>query len=274
MGFNIRRRILTAAVAVAVVGGAVPLISQSISYADEPAVPLTMPSGKEIIEKFIEATGGREAYGKVKTRESKGVFDVPSQTMRGTFVLSQAAPNKGYMSIDLPGIGKIEKGSDGETYWEKNPMVGVRILDGAEKEELERQFTFDADLNWEKFYSSAVTTGIESIAARPAYKVKMTGVSGGDSTFYYDKESGLLVKMETTVQMQGNAIPVVSTIGGYQDFGGLKTPTVTSQEIAGVQQKITIESVEHNKEIPARTFELPGDVKALRDKITLPKPGK
>lgn len=275
MGLKIRRGVFVA-VAAAVIGGAVPSISPSISFADEPAAaPLTMPSGKEVIEKFIEATGGREAYGKVKSRESKGWFDVPAQTLRGSFVLTQAAPNKGYMAIDLPGIGKIEKGSDGTTYWEKNPMVGVRILDGAEKDELEKQFAFDADLNWEKYYSSAVNLGLENVASRPAYKVKMTNSSNGaESTFYYDKDTGLLAKMETAVQMDGNSIPVVSMIGGYQDFGGLKTPTITSQQIAGMEQKITIESVEHNKEIPAKTFELPPDVKELRDKITLPKPGK
>jgi hypothetical protein len=273
MRLEFSRKFLATAVAAAGLGGMALPTAPSISFADEPAVPLSMPSGKEVIEKFIQATGGRDAYLNVKTRKSKGFFDIPAQAMRGEFVLLQLAPNKGYMSIDLPGLGKIEKGSDGETHWEKNPMVGVRILDGAEKEDLQRQFMFDGDLNWEKFYSSAVTLGIEKVSDRPAYKVKMTSATNGsESTFYYDVESGLLSKMESIVQVQGSAVPVVSYIGGYQDFGGLKTPTITSQEIQGMQQKITIEIVEQNKEIDPMNFELPPDVMALRDKVTMPKP--
>lgn len=258
----------------------VGLLGGAAAYAESPgatAAPTTpaadLPAGKDLIEKYIEASGGREAYKGITSRTSKGTFEVAAMGLKGTFEMVQAAPNKGLMTIDLPGLGKIARGSDGETLWENSAMTGARILEGVEREEGLRQFMLDADVNWEKFFKSAETVAVEDVGGKPAYKVKLVSATNGDvSHFFYDKETGLLRQMEMRVQTQMGPIDVKATVEGYKEFDGIKIPTVTTQEMAGAQQTITITSIEHNKPVDVQVFALPADIVALKNKAPAPKP--
>ena len=84
-------------------------------------------------------------------------------------------------------------------------------------------------------------------------------------TLYFEKESGLLVKQE--VSQQGGSVETM--IGDYKEVDGIKIAHRTAQKtkIEGVQFAVeivtTIDSVEHNVDIPASRFALPDDIKAL-----------
>ena len=86
-------------------------------------------------------------------------------------------------------------------------------------------------------------------------------------TRYYDKDSGLLVKVEQVVPSPMGQIPAVSMPADYRDVGGVKIPHKVEETIAG-QVKIlaTLDKVEHNADVPAEKFQLPPEVKALVDK--------
>ena len=55
---------------------------------------------------------------------------------------------------------------------------------------------------------------------------------------------------------------VTSTASDYKKFGDLLMATKTIQKVAGIQQVMTIDSVEYNK-VPDSEFELPTAIKAL-----------
>lgn len=233
--------------------------------ADDAAKP-SLPAGSELVEKYITATGGREAYKKLTSRTSKGTYDIPAQAMKASITLSQQSPDKGLLQMEFPGLGEIKQGCDGETVWANDPMQGVRILTGGEREALIRQFRFDSDVEWQKYYKSAETLGVEDVNGKPAYKVKLTPATaeGSETISYYDKESGLMVRMDTTMQSQMGNLAVVSNIGDYKEVDGIKIPMSTTQEVAGTKISLTLESVEHNKPIDAALLELPEEVKKLK----------
>ena len=234
------------------------------------------PTGEQVLDKYIEVTGGKAAYEKVKSRVITGKMSIPAQGIGGDIQMYQKAPNLSYMTITIPQLGKIERGFNGEVGWEKNPMTGTRMLSGEEKDQMVREATMNQELNWRNQYSKAENTGKEEINGKPAYKVVMTNKNGNEETRFYDVESGLLVQSQMTVKNAQGEFPVVATPSDWREIDGVKMPFKSTQELKsmGLEQVIAMDKVETNVDIPADKFELPEDVKNLTKKDPTTQPGK
>ena len=227
------------------------------------------PTGEQIIDKYIEATGGKAAYEKITSRVITGKMSVPAQGISGDVVVHQKAPNLSHTTISIPQLGgKIERGFNGEVGWEKNPMTGSRIFEGEEKQQMLREAALNTELNWRDIYKSAELVGKEDIKGKPAYKVKMTTKSGNEETRFYDVESGLLVQTQMTIKNVQGEFPVVVTPSDWRDVNGVKMPFKSSTELKslGMEQLITMDKVETNVDVPESTFALPEDIKELAKK--------
>jgi hypothetical protein len=66
----------------------------------------------------------------------------------------------------------------------------------------------------------------DKVADKPASVLKVTGPDGKDFTLYFDRESGLPVKLTATVAgFQGQQFTQETTYGDYKDFDGIKRAT-------------------------------------------------
>lgn len=225
-----------------------------------------LPKAEALIERYIEVTGGKAAYEKLKSRIAKGSLEMAAQGVKGTLTIYQAAPNKMYTQTEITGIGGSEEGCDGEIAWEKSTMMGPRLKTGDEKALALRGAVFNAELHWRKFYKKAETVGIEDVNGKPAYKVEMTPNEGKTEIQFYDKESGLVVKSMSVLPTQMGDIPVESYMSDYREVDGVKMSHKLTQKLAMQEVVVTMEKIEHNKDIPASRFELPPEIKALFEK--------
>lgn len=234
-----------------------------------------LPAAEQLLENYITVTGGRAAYEKLNNRVSTGSLEMPAAGIKASMKIVQAAPNKARVSMDIPGVGKVEQGCDGETVWENNVITGVRILEGAERETMLRQLKFNAELDWKSLYESAETVGIEDINGSPSYKVKL--VTANDKSVmhnYYDKDTGLLTRIDMISKTQMGDLPVNIMISEYKEFDGIKMPMLAVQKLGAMEQSIRTESVEHNVDLPEDAFALPPEIKELKEKAMTPQPGQ
>lgn len=229
------------------------------------AKPADLPSGKDVYEKYIAATGGREAYQKVKSRVTTMTMAVPAQNMKGDMVVKQVE-GKLLAVITLAGLGEIKRGFDGTTAWESSPMTGTRIVTGPERAQLLLGTRLDGETRYEELYKSVECTGVEDVDGKAAYKVIATPKEGTPMVQFFDKESGLLVKSTMTQKSQMGELAVDNFITDYKPVDGVKVAHKTTTKVMGMEQILTIEKVENNTEIPASVFELPDDVKKLVEK--------
>jgi hypothetical protein len=83
----------------------------------------------------------------------------------------------------------------------------------------------------------------EKVGDRPAAVVKVTAPDRKDFKLYFDKESGLPVKMTATVAgFQGNEFDQETTYAAYKDFGGIKKATKIESKRNGqkyIEQEVT-----------------------------------
>lgn len=254
---NLNNRLRVALVAVVALAGAT-----LTARADAPA---GLPAGKEVLEKAIEKSGGRAAYEAVKNRVSTIKMSIPAAGVNGTMTMRQTADGNALMEAELPQVGTIKTGLSDGVLWEMNPMTGVRIIDGTEKQQQVRAFTLNSELNPEKFYKSIETTGKEKVGDREAFVVKLTSEAGDVETRYYDAENFRLLKVEGTVKSPMGEIQTVSEMSDWKTFDKIEMPTKITQTVQGMQIITTMEKVEHNVTIDPAVFELPEDVKKMKE---------
>lgn len=234
-----------------------------------------MPSAKELHEKYIESLGGKAAMEKATTRILKGKVEVPSANLNGKMTMISAAPNKAKITQELPGIGKVERGTDGTKAWEITPM-GPRIIDGDELADFLRSSDVAAELNLEKYYTIK-TVGKEALKGGDAYDVEMTSTRDKSIVHqFYDAKSGMLVKRTETVKSEMGEIATETTFEDYTVYGPLKAPKISRQKVMGTEIIMTVEGIEFPDSLPADTFEPPAQIKELLDKAKAPsaKPGE
>jgi hypothetical protein len=238
--------------------GAAMVLSLSLARAAD-----DLPKADTILDKYIEATGGKAAYQKHHTEISKGSLSMAAMSLKGDVMSYRAEPDKSLTEIDLGGMGKSREGSDGTTFWSLSSMMGPHVKEGPEKAQAALSAKFNAELNWRDVFKNAKTVGTDTVDGKPCYKIELTPAEGSPIDQCYDKDSGLMVKMTMTAQTPMGEQTVDSFTGDYRKEGDVLMPHMIKQVLAGTEIVITIDSVTFNTEIPADKFALPDEVKAL-----------
>jgi hypothetical protein len=222
-----------------------------------------LPSGESLIQRCIEKEGGAKAIERAQTAIMTGTVEITGHNISGPLEIYQQG-DKAYTEIELPGIGKVEEGFDGEVAWESNVLQGPRVKDGEELEAAKRASRMSVLGNWKDYYKSAITTGSEDVGGKQAWKVDMTPTEGsGVENFFFDKSSGLLVRMTQTLPTALGDIPVEMTMSDYRPIDGIQTPFLMTQSAMGQNMELHIDKVTYNATIPVEKFDLPAEVKAL-----------
>jgi hypothetical protein len=227
-----------------------------------------LPSGREVVDRFVEATGGKEKYEAIKTMTAKGKFEIRGFS-GGTIELLFAAPDKARLNVTVDGFGKVEKGYLGQVAWEESAATGARLMEGEEASRFLEGLNLKATYAPESIYESIENAGIEAVEDERCYKVAMKRKGSEDVDYtFYSIESGLAVKTITHEPLPTGKVTVSTTLSEYEEVDGIKSPTKMVQELAdlGMTQEIEIESVKYNEPIEDSAFELPKAAKELADK--------
>jgi outer membrane lipoprotein-sorting protein len=225
-----------------------------------------LPKAETILDKYIEATGGKAAYEKHHSEITKGTMEMAAMGIKGTVTSYRLEPDKTYSEVDLPAIGKMRDGSDGKVFWSLSAMVGPHVKEGPEKTQAILMDRMNSELNWRDLYKEVKTTGVETVDGKECYKVVLTPNEGGPITQYYDKQSNLMVKMTMTAQSPMGEQAMDMFASDYRKEGDILMPHKMKQSVAGQEIVFTIDSVTFNADIAKDRFDLPDEIKALVNK--------
>lgn len=223
-----------------------------------------LPTGREVIEAWIQAGGGRKELLKIENSVTRGTLDIKTLGLEGTFTIYMARPNKIRARFDIEGFGVIERGFDGNVYWDRRTSTGPRILKGTERRINVALAYFDA-VYYDQIFKEIRCEGTEEVQGQPCYKIALVPEGCDPITVYYAQETGLPLKEELVVQRLYRRDRVVNTIKGYKKINGLHIPHLNIEHVAGTVTHRQTESIEFNATLPEGIFTLPEDVRALLD---------
>jgi outer membrane lipoprotein-sorting protein len=220
-----------------------------------PAPAGDLPAAEELFAKHAAAVGG-DALGKVKNMAAEFTFSMPTMGLETNGKAYLEVPDKTYSMIDLMAMGSanFESGVSGDTAWQNNPQMGLRLLDGNERRMAIRG-------GWKDLWEKAETVAEETLGETACYKVVLTPSDGDPLTAWFDKETGLLAQEELAVPQMGTS--VVTKFSDYREVDGVKTAHLIEQE-GPMPFTVEYTAVRYNvDDIPEGTFEVPQGIKDM-----------
>lgn len=213
-------------------------------------------TAEQILEKNIEATGGKAAYEAQKSQIVTGEIDLSTMGIKGKMI-TYSKGNKILVVTDIPNLASSKQGFDGKTAWQEDTMNGLRKLWGAERDTLIRSAS-NTNINWKEFYKEVKLSAKEKVGDRETYVVVMTPKTGEPMKSYYDAETFMVLRTTTTVKSPQGTFESDMMFSDYRDEGGVKTAHKMTMKVGPTEVGIVITKVEVNAIIDDKKFEYPG----------------
>lgn len=223
-----------------------------------------LPSPREVIDRHIEAVGGRAAIESHTSSHATGTIEVVGQGLVGEMSIWGAAPDKTLVEVSFPDMGvETRTGFNGEVGWSVDPMTGERLLAGGELQQLVDEADYYGDLHDPAKFTEMENLGEAEFDGRTAYKLRLLYESGREVFEYFDVESGRMIGVEGVQESIMGSMNVVTTLGEYQQFDDVMVPTLMRQQFGPLQTiRVNVQSVELDSVDPS-IFDLPPSIQAL-----------
>ena len=224
------------------------------------------PTLEQILDKYVQALGGRASLEKVNSRASKGAFTSIHLKTKGPIELYAKAPNKWLMVLVAQGYGNYRRGFNGTVAWEKYPGRDTTgNLSGFSKRDAE----FYLPLKFRETFSKVALKDNEKLGERETAVLEAPG-EGNLKRWYFDNESGLLLRSETR-SLSGKTLESVD-YDDYRVVDGVKEPfNIRIVDRDGTDFNIKLSEVEHNRLIDDASFDKPDKQPRNTASANLPK---
>lgn len=213
-----------------------------------------LPTLDQILAKSIEAAGGQAAQEKINSTLLKGTLEVVTFGMSGPMELYTKAPNKMYMHTELANYGAVLQGFDGQTGWVETPDAGLREMSGAELVRMKRNADIHRYLHLKEQFAKMSVTGKGKAGAVDAYIVEAQPAEGDPEKFFFDAQTGLLVRTEYSDPQNGQ---VVVSLEDFKAVDGVMAPQTIRQEGSSLSLLMKFTEVRHNLDIDDAKFAKP-----------------
>jgi len=217
-----------------------------------------LPEGltaQKVIENYIQAIGGSEVIGKIKSLEWNITMDMMGMELDGQRYIQFPDKYADIMEMNGMVVNKmVFNQGEGMTM---NPQQGEQPM----SEEDLADAKINAHIFKEAFYDEmgyeVNLLGIETIDGEDAYKIKVSSPFDKITTEYYAVESGLKIREVTNTEGPNGPIAVTTEYQDYTEIDGVLFPF--AMEISGPfpqPMKMNTKEVKVNPEIEENKFDL------------------
>lgn len=235
---------------------AIALALTGAAHAQESAKPAAL-TVEQIMDKSVEALGGRAALEKITSTVMKSSIDVTFAGITATSITYAKAPDKRASVITVEGYGEIKEGCDGSIAWNDTPEGGLQEFSGERLLQSKRQAIFQPELKWREIYPNAEVKGKETLNGREAWVLTLVPKSGKPVTEYIDAETFLPVKTVMSVISDQGEYDATTEMSDFRDVQGVKFPFSIRQSTPMGDLIVKVTEVNHNVPIEDAVFAKP-----------------
>ena len=215
----------------------------------------------DILDKMIDALGGREVLATIKDTTISGSIEMIGMGASGSVKVYHKEPNKIRADLEIMGM-VLTVASDGETAWMINPQTGsTEKMSGKVAEEMKRDcfdFGYSALLYPEKYGITYAYKGKEKIEEKDCFVLERTFSDGQKRTLYIDSKTYLTFKIkEINLNNSGVEVEVEEFSSDYKKVDGVMfAHSLTEFEDGGVAGKVTATNVRFNTGLEDSLFKM------------------
>jgi len=218
-----------------------------------------LPSAQEISDRCAKASGGKEAWAKLKTMVMTGTLDIPTYNVSGKVEIFAKRPNK-ILRVSTVADGQFvqKEGFDGQAGWESDPQKGLRAITGPQLEQVKVESIFDTDVRLNEVYPDLKVTGRTKLGDRDAYVAVAHEPGGKTLTMYMDAQTGLRIAEDSEGPDETGTVVKANLV--FEDFrtaGEIQIPYRIRIKAPNVSLVIQIEDVKWNDAVDDAKFAMP-----------------
>lgn len=229
-----------------------------------------LPKAEDILEKAVEASGGRDAIAKIESFHLVGTISAPKLKLQGE-VETWWKGGDFYMVQNVTGIGVNRSGKKGDKIWMQETINGLRELEGLEAEQHLWASSLMLAANWQDHFASAKTTGTRTVDGAEIIDITLTSKSGAELKLAIDATTFLVVEQSFDVVNPMGTTPVSMQSRDYREVEGIKIAYQQVTDLDLVELTQTLTKVELNAEVDEAKFDMPGgDLDVIDGKAAAP----
>lgn len=226
----------------------------AVSFA---AAPCFGQSAQDVLNKMIDAQGGRKYLETIKDATMTGTIELTQMGMSGTMTRYQKEPNKLRMDMEIMGM-VITQAYDGQKAWMTNPQSGAtEEMPEAQAKEMAREaLGNDALLNPAKLGITYKLLPKATLDGKEYLALEQTTADGHKSVQYIDPATYLTYRVDTTgIGQAGVEVKVESYASDYRKVGQAMVPHAFRIVQDGAEfAKMTLTKITYNTPLDDALF--------------------
>ncbi|UCH98025.1 MAG: hypothetical protein JSV88_14555 [Candidatus Aminicenantes bacterium] len=211
----------------------------------------------EILEKMIEAQGGRKVLEAIKDTTLSGSMQIIPMNLSGSVTMYQKEPNKMRMDIEMMGMN-ITQAYDGTTAWFTNPQTGTTEEMPEKQAKYFKKQTLGRDvlLNPKKLGITYKFKGKEKIKDKEYLVLEQIHPDDFTVTIYVDAKTYLTYKSKSITLNQVEAeVESESIMSDYKKVEGMMVAhSITTYQGGQEYMKFTITEISFNSDLENSLF--------------------
>jgi len=213
-----------------------------------------LPAAEQVLERYIEAVGGRETIASLTTRVSLGRMIHDLHWSRPPY---EVVPIAGYatssdhmLMVEHKSGGVRCEGFDGETAWVQDAS-GIAVSESPVRSKTAWLLDPQGALRMEKYFPGLEVTSKENLDGRTVYVIEPAELDRAHYALYFDAETGLLVRVGYYWELKD-----------YRDVDGVRLPFRIDMSRKGGSSTIVLDFVKHNLPLDKPLFAVPDGAEA------------
>ena len=216
-----------------------------------------LPSVDQILDKYVQAIGGKAAVQRLTSMVMKGTFEVPTFGASGTIERYSKAPNKFAIVVEIGGFGTVQQAFNGTAGWSQDPQNGMRDLAGKELAQTKIEADIYREIKLKELFPKMVVAGKDKVADRDVYVIEATSAEAGSAKMYFDAQSSLLVRTDQTAYNANEEVPTQTFFEDYKEVDGVKVPTTIRQTNPNISFTMKFTDLKSNVPVEDSKFNKP-----------------
>ncbi len=215
------------------------------------------PTIDQIIDKYVQALGGKDLIMKFTSRVTKGTADMPGVFRRASLETYAKAPNKSVTIINAPGFGAIKQGYNGNVGWDQTAQTGLRNLTGVDLAEMQRDSDFYGPVRLKVKYPKIAMLGRMKLGFREVFVIEAKPIVGDAEKLFFDTETGLLLRWDVMRATAQGRAPAEVYFYDWREVDGIKISFGITQSFPGFAINLTLTEAKHNVPVDDAVFNKP-----------------
>ena len=217
------------------------------------SVPNRLNTPEEIINKYISAIGGKEAFNKITSLKYEGTTENNGRTASVT--IYQKAPDLYYSSVKFD-KGEMTKAYNGKTGWASG-WRGTWELKGDDLEDIKLGADFYLPIDIQKDYSALKLNDVQVINGDTVYTLDGKATQYRTAKLYFSTKTGLLVRQVIYNQTPLGKIPVQTDFTDYKNVNGILFPFENQVSTYENVENVKFNKITANVPVAEKMFDMP-----------------